>query len=236
MEYVASNIGRTIAKLKALRDGLPEALLRVINPARWLPPLKEIAESTLRELAEPNEQAAVTQFIATIMGTMRGRTAEWRMRAPLREGDAWNIMGKAKEPAEPGVELLHQGGVERARQIVKAWVEADDGKQFDDERGDALALSRPGKYENELVERMWEIFGIAPWNSGGDQSDNAAAAMARIMPHLVGWFESHNAAGVDAEKVELWLRRVLLAWSDYMEEKLPRAVRQELRKLMKVKK
>jgi hypothetical protein len=256
---IKSNIPKVIARLQALKTQLPEAVRRAIAPERWAADLKAQAQIILEQ---EMEQAAVKEFLDLMGSAFFGNTSQWWMSTPAHnESEAiqsgvdvaksWaSDIAAGAAPGRGGagileagqVDLLEKASLETAREMVKQWVMAGaagdpDGKEL---KGDDEAyLQRQGAYDNELVERVWRVFGIHPGylgeigNAQGDM-DKQEAAIAGLSRHIAEYFAKQPGRGATAETVDAWLRKVLFAWTNFMTHHLPMVIQEELNKLKAV--
>lgn len=240
MVLIKTNLPEVITRLRRVRESYGAVLLQVVAPGRWIGQLRSVATLTLNALADTEERAMVPAFVDTITAVMTGRNLNATMETP-RGGQAATIrtaVGIAEKFAPPkrpriGIDLLQQATVEEAREAIEEWVNDPDGKDKTREPGDMQAMSQQGQYANELVERMWWIFGIHPKSLGAAAvTSGMQEAIEGVMPHLVEYFNARNPSKVNPALVDLWLRRVLAAWSSFLEDELPAVIRAEFKGVM----
>lgn len=248
---IKSNIPEVIERLKAIRKGFPEAIHRAIAPERWAGELKDVAEFVIRNEAGADGEWAVEEFLALFGSAFFGDRSQWWMAAPAHnESESLaNAVDVAKRYAPQGgisgtigadqLDMLEKISVEDARNLIRQWVmagaEGDPmGKKLTG--ADQDFIQRQGDYDNELVERVWRVFGIHPaaiGRIGTDDGDTGKQeeAIQGLTRHIVAYFSGQSGHGLSAETVDLWLRRVLTAWTGYMEAHLPLVIQEEMNKL-----
>jgi hypothetical protein len=245
---INSNIRVVIGRLQLLKKGVPEALRRAIAPERWAEELKDRAEFVMRMEAGPDGEWAVDQFLALMGSAFFGNKSQWWMSAPAHnESEALaSAVDVAKRYAPQGgiqgmigkdqLDMLDKVSVEDARSLIRQWVMAGaegdaGGKEL---KGDDLDyLQKQGEYDNELVERVWRVFGIHPaavGRIGTDDADMAKQeeAIQGLTGHIVQYFSGESQRGLSADTVDAWLRKVLAAWALHIEQNLPLVIQEEL--------
>lgn len=182
----------------------------------------------------------VAEAIKRVQG-VRSQMDEMPTRFPQGGGFEMELVpvngGGAMQASPP--DLLDRMTLEQAMEMIREWVEAgaqgiEGGKIFEEARGDQAAHEKQGQYDNELVERLWHIFGIHPADMGRDYIEidgPQAEAIGGLTRHIVDFFAGKGGGrSISAETVDLWLRRVLAAWTARITMALPGAIDEELKK------
>lgn len=232
-----------IQRLKALKAGYESALNAAIAPERWFNELKGVAEMALTIEAGVDAAWAVPKFLALMGSAFFGGRSQWWMAGP--SSNSSEALAGAVETAQrlrpagtvrstldaTQLDLLDKVTVEQAMQLIKEWIE-EGGKRLTDE--DQQLMQRQGQYDNLLVERIWHIFGIHPGDIGRfEVTPGQEEAIQKLTPHIMEFFSGREGGsqGLPAETVDVWLRRVLAAWTAHMSAALPGVIQEEIGKL-----
>ena len=238
---IKSNISVVIQRIKALKNGYELALKAAIAPERWFNELRAEAEKALMIEAGADAAWAVPKFLALMGSAFFGGRSQWWMSGP--PSNPSEALAGAVETAQrltptagarmtldaTQLDLLDKVTVEQAMQLIKEWIE-EGGKRLTEE--DQQLMQRQGQYDNLLVERIWHIFGIHPGDIGRfEVSPGQEEAIQKLTPHIMDFFSGRAGGpqGLPAETVDVWLRRVLAAWTAHMSAALPGVIQEEIR-------
>lgn len=226
MLTLTSNLPKVILQMQALKDAVPQAVARALQPGKWEARAREVAEKTLMALSSADENEHVIALLKRISsGPLPGLVGFYLRMDARKDGSLF-----AAQQNLPGVNAanpLNLTGLspQDFMELLRRWVmtpEEDGGKRRDER--DA------GKSDGEIVDHLMRVF-FAPSGNGIPGSEEGLnAARAGLMPHIVAFYQGEMAGtGAKPERIDEWLRSVLVAWRMMVREEITARIRAELK-------
>lgn len=226
MLTITSNLSKVIAQVQALQTAVPLAVARALQPGRWDARAREVAEKTLFALASHEEWDHVRELLKRVgSGSLPGLVGFY-LRMDARK-DRSLFAAQQNLPGANAANPLNLTGLspQDFMELLRRWVmtpEEDGGKRRDER--DA------GKSDGEIVDHLMRVFFAPSGNGIPGSEEGLTAAREGLLPHIVEFYQSELAGtGAKPERIDEWLRAVLVAWRMMVREEVTARIRAELK-------
>lgn len=262
---IRSNLPLVIAKLEALKAGIPAAARAAVAPEYWSRKLREVAEKTLVAWAHAetvvDQREALMRLVAQVMGTfavipLPAGGARYELSSPSGSKVAVGLVELGRQTQSTWTRRQYPGGVERhirnreelpgkaeadmqsAREAVIRWIAEEKLKDPDDLDLEKRRDPSAPEY-NALEGHILRVLGLHP-TQGGPYTTAMQAGAESLMGAIGPWVAENFSSAATGNEFQgvarQWLGMVRVAWQDVVRAAYPIRVRLELRKaLMKAK-
>jgi hypothetical protein len=224
MIAITSNLDKVIGQLTGLQAEVPKAVERALLPAKWIDRARETAEKTLFVLARHDEFDYVREF-ARAVTAMTFLGAGLSLRLPSPRPELRQVLAEAQAAATitpghtPDLELF-QETVQEFENLILQWVqtpESEGGKRRD--------ARDEGKRDEDIAHLISYIL-LSP-----QVGETGMAARAALMPHVTAFLQTREKerVGMTPERIDTWLRTVMVAWRSMVQAEITGRIRAELK-------